>query len=516
MNWKNILGVTITASVVLSTPAHSAPAVDERTGLEAAMKFFDSDPAQAEKQLQAQKSASAKVFRAYLYFIKKVPAPTPDAIDNLMNQAIAEAKSKDSLGDLDTEKKYHYKDLETLLTHLRFITDADGGPQIPASIFRYYPIAAFKAWAPAWGSSRDGWLNVQAQPDLDVMKIPDVKDFVGLLDELFGNPNDACSGSIRSTYGRKQVLALMKASLGPTMFLPGSKAASEGIDPELNDFMENWSNEELWNKIKYKQYMLFKGKAQQALEKYYATRLQLTEDKAAECSKNAIETISAAYLSEYSHGTMRESRARPVYKVATNPKVTVSDLNKSLTEKLRPEDLCDGLRYCILNDADVSAINWFISKGASVEQGRVEQPLFTAVLRPEVIDLLIKAGAKPTVANSVGKTALFQAVQFDSLESVKKLIGNGLKVSQTMVAVDSDAATEANASCLYHYSVGSRTPLHYAAMFASAPIIQYLVDQGANVSAKDSSGETAEAMIAKNKNLSHAERERLKAVLHRP
>lgn len=508
MHWKNVLGLVL-ISGTLFQPARCAPVVDENTRLQAAMKFFDSDPAQADKQLQALKSPSAKVFRAYLYFIKKVPAPTPSSVDNLMNQAIAEAKTKGSLGEMDTDKKYHYKDLETLLTHLRFITDADGGPTIPASIFRYYPVAAFDAFGPAWGSSRDGWLTVQDQPDLDVTKLPDVKDFVALLEELTGDPNDTCSGSIRSMYGRKQRLALMKASLGPTMFLPGSKAATKGIDPELNDFMDNWSNEELWNKVKYKQYMLFKGKAQQALEKYYATRLQLTADKASECSKNAIETISAGYLSEYSHSTMQESRARPVYKLCTNPKVTVSDLENG---KLTPADFSDGLRYCILNNADVSTISWFISKGASLAGG-LEEPLFTAVLRPDVVDILLKAGAKATAANAVGKTALFQAIQFDSLESVKKLIAAGLKPSQTMVAVDSDAATEANSSCVYNYSVGSRTPLHYAAMFASAPVIQYLVDQGADVSAKDSAGETAATMIAKNKNLSQAEREKLKTVL---
>lgn len=514
MHGGKYIALALSASMLFLQPLSANAAADEEDRFKAAMKLFDSNPVQADKQLQALNSSSAKVFRAYLYFIKKVPAPGPESVDKLMNEAIAHAKDKNSLGDIDTSQKYHYKNLELLLQHLRFITDADGMPQIPASIFRYYPIAAFKAFGPAWGSSRDGWLNVQEQPDLDVTKLPDVAEFLDLLNELCGIPNDTCSGTIRYTYYRTQALAVMKASLGPTMFLPGSKAATADIDPDLNDFMDEWSNHELWNKVKYKQYMLLKGKAQQALEKYYAKRLQLTPEKAAECSKNATETIAAGYLNQYSHSTMKESRERPVYKLCTNPKVTVAALDDNFKEKPSPQDISDGLTYCILNDADVSTINWFIAKGAPLASGP-ETPLFSAVLRPEVVDLLIKSGAKANEANSVGKTALFQAAQFDALETAKRLISAGLKPTQSMVKLDSAAAAEANSSCIYNYSVGSRTPLHYAAMFASAPLIEYLVEQGADVSAKDSSGATAETMIAKNKNLSQAEREKLKMVLHR-
>jgi hypothetical protein len=513
---KRLVGLLTVAYLLAWQPCYASPGspdAQDAAQLEGSLKIMDKNPSLADQQLRKIDTPAAKVFRAFLYFTEKVPiANRSAAVDTLMNGAIQQVEDKGSLGPVDSSTKYHYTDLTTLLTHLRFITDAAGpGTSIPTSIFRYYPIAAFKAFEPYWGSTRDGWFSVEPYPKYDVKKLlPDVAAFVHLLDELMGEDSGQCSGTMRYMYGRKQVLADMKASLGPTMFLPGVKGASDSYDADLKDFMEVWSNQQLWNKEKHKQYILLKGRAHAALADYYARRLQIDKTRASECAKNAIETISAGYLSEYSHSTMKETRERPIYKACTRTGVTAVDLEKALTGvELSQDDLKDGLRYCILNGGDVSAINWLISKGAPVTGG-LEPPLFTAVCRPDVVDLLIKAGADPAQSNQIGKTALFQAVQFDSLESVKRLVSASVKVSQVLIPVDSDAAAEVNSSCTYNYYVGSRTLLHYAAMFASYPLIRYLVDQGVDVHAKDSSGATAESMISENEKLSKSERESLK------
>ncbi len=479
-----------------------------------AMKLFDSIPQEAEKQLSDIKGPSAKVFRAYLYYIKKVDVPNRTAlIDSLMNQAIAESRDLGDLGEIEEPQKYHYDSLELLLRHMRFITDVAGSPPIPASIFRYYPVAAFAAFSPYWGSTRDGFLDVEDYSQYDVKKIREVLDFDKVLNELYGDTSGRCAGTIEHMYHRKQALAMMRASLGPTMFLSGTKSANSYMDADLSSFMEVWSNEQLWNKQKFNEYMLLKGRAQKALQSYYAKRLQIAEDKAAECSKNVVEQLAVAYLSQYSHSTMKDTRARPVYIACTKHGASAGELEKQLAGKqLGDDDLIDGLKYCILNDGDVSAIDWLLSKGAHLT-GAVEPALFTAVRRPEIVARLIKAGADVNVVNTVGKTALFEACHFDCLESVKQLIEAGAKINQTMVAVDSPSSEEANSSCAYNYNVGSRTPLHYASMFASAPLIEYLLNKGADGGAKDSSGATADTMLKDNKNLSRAEVDRLSDLL---
>lgn len=520
MRWNKTLALFFCLATVSVQASHGATPDNSEKLIQSASKLIEDKPLLAEKELSTINQPYAKALRAYLYFTKKVPAENSSAmVDRLMHEAITQASDKSSLGDIDANKKYHYTDLTMLLTHLRFIADADGAPAIPNSIFRYYPIAAFEAFAPYWGSSRDGWLRIEDYASYDVEKIPEVGAFTKLLGQLFGDPADTCIGTMRYMYYRIQNLALLQASLGPTMFLPGVKAkGAKDFDPDLNDFMEVWSNEQIWNKVKYKEYMLSKGRAQSALQVYYAKRLKLDSNDAAECSKNAVETMCSGYLDQYSHSTMKETRDRPIYKVCTRPGVSAAVLEKGLAgQTLSKEDLIAGLRYCILNGGDASAIEWLISKGAPVEvapiEGAPEPALFAAVLRPEIVDALIKAGAKAKAANQVGKTALFQAVQFDSLESVKRLHAAGADITKTMVAVDSDAANEANSSCAYNYTVGSRTPLHYAAMFASAPVIQYLLDKGASKTAKDSSGTTPEALLSGNKNLSATERETIKKAL---
>lgn len=501
----------------ISQPCNAAApaAANQDKQLADALKLLEKRPAAADAKLRALTRPSAKAFRAYLYFAGRVNVSNKNVVvDQLMNSAIRTTSDAFSLGEISQTKKHHYKDMTMLLTHLRFITDADGGPEIPNCIFREYPDAAFEAFKPAWGSGRDGWMDIEPYPQLDVEKIKEVKEFSTLLSELFGDESTDCSGSIRHMHYRRQTLAEMQASLGPTLFLPGAKSQSVSYDPLLSSFMEVWSNGELWNKVKYKEYMLLKGRAQGALSKVYAERLKTTKERANECAKNAIEALSVAYLGSYSHSDVEDTLKRPIYKACTHPGVTGAELEKGLSGvELSNDDLSDGLRFCILNNADISAIEWLIAKGAPLESG-AETSLFSAVLYPEAMDVLLKSGIDFRQENEIGKTAVFQAAQFNSLEALKKLHKAGSDLNKQLVAIDSEKGKEANSSCRYNYSVGNRTPLHYACMFAGLPVIQYLIENGADTKAKDSSGATGLTMIKNNKNLSATEKEEVVKLLN--
>jgi hypothetical protein len=87
---------------------------------------------------------------------------------------------------------------------------------------------------------------------------------------------------------------------------------------------------------------------------------------------------------------------------------------------------------------------------------------------------------------------------------MKILIAAGADVNQAMLAVDSEKAKALD--CGYNYSVGSRTPLMYAAWFSSAPAINLLLEHGASKTDVDSNGEIALKYLAKNKVLKAAEK----------
>ncbi len=508
------LSLLIVASCVCSQPSSAAPsAQDKDKQIAAALKLVEKNPALADTKLRALNTPTSKVFRAYLYFSNKVKVPNKSAlVDQLMNSAIRTVPDESALDEISQNTKYHYKDMTTLLTHLRFITDGDRGPEIPNCVFREYPESAFTAFDSHWGSRRDSFMNVEPYPSLDVEKIREVKEFTTLLSQLFGDESTDCSGTIRYMHYRKQSLAEMQASLAPSLFMPGSKNKVVEYDPVLSDFMESWSNQELWNKVKFKEYMLLKGRAVVALARVYNGRLKNSE-RANECAKNAIEAISVAYLSSYSKSDVEDTLKRPIYKPCIRPKVTGAELEKALSGvELSKNDLSDGLRFCILNNSDISAIEWLIAKGAPLDGGR-ESLLFSSVLNPDAINVLLKGGVDVKEENDIGKTAIFQAAQHDSLDAVKVLHKAGADLNKQLVAIDSEKAESANSSCKYNYTVGSRTPLHYACMFASLPVIRYLIENGADTKAKDSSGATAQTMINDNKKLSTTEKEELTKLL---
>jgi hypothetical protein len=131
--------------------------------------------------------------------------------------------------------------------------------------------------------------------------------------------------------------------------------------------------------------------------------------------------------------------------------------------------------------------------GAWHHVGDPDPLISVAVHRPEVLRLLLDRGplAPPYLdelrrgdqtvdANArtrIGKTPLMVAAEIDRLESVRILLDHG---------ADPNAALDAPE--LRH---DRRTALHYAAAGASAPVIEALLDAGADPAAADTRGFSA-------------------------
>lgn len=481
--------------------------------LRSAVDLIDKNPKLAERKLLTLLARpTANVYLAYLYMSRKVTiAQAGKRIDALMNAAIANVSDQFALGEIDRSKHYHYKDMQMFLKHFRFITDADGSPvTIPSSIFSQYPAAAFEAFQPYWGSTRDSYLPIEWRKQDDIKELPVVSSFISTLEEMFGNPGSNCTGTIRYLYYRKQALALLEAGLAPQLFYANSKNKAEAFATQnLKNFLETWANEQLWNKQTWQQLNQQSQAAELPLAKFYQKRFGFRLDKAVAVARAALAGICLAYLDNYSIHTVNESRAGLVYQIFSRHQLSLDDMERQLGGKiLTKEELAQALRLAILNDDGVEVINGIIKQGAPLAGGK-EPPLFTAVMRPEVVSALLKAGADVNETNPIGKTALIQAAQFNASDTIKILLNFGADINHAMVKAGGEEAAAANSNCDFNYTIGSRTPLMYAAAFSGYPVIMYMLSKGADKSAVESEGATALKYLNWNKKLSKTERARL-------
>ncbi|HEY9035176.1 MAG TPA: ankyrin repeat domain-containing protein [Pseudomonadales bacterium] len=97
-----------------------------------------------------------------------------------------------------------------------------------------------------------------------------------------------------------------------------------------------------------------------------------------------------------------------------------------------------------------------------------ESLLNIAIYRPEVVDYLLNQGADPDQVNGFGKTPLMYAAQYDQPATIKKLIEHGATVD----------AKSTSGGCVNTSGV---TALHYATRYASPKTIHALLESGASI-----------------------------------
>lgn len=139
-------------------------------------------------------------------------------------------------------------------------------------------------------------------------------------------------------------------------------------------------------------------------------------------------------------------------------------------------------------DGNVDEVKRLAAKGESVngQSGDVFTPLMWAASRGhEIVTLtLMQLGANPNLRNNVGHSALSEAARGCQLDVVKLLVAHGADVNAPDVQ-----------------RVGGYTPLMYAAAHGCPGMCEYLLAHGANIGARDSSGNTAAQIAASHGDL---------------
>lgn len=128
------------------------------------------------------------------------------------------------------------------------------------------------------------------------------------------------------------------------------------------------------------------------------------------------------------------------------------------------------LRAAILAHRPIDEIRAIDIDGQLEKFSRTDSILNVAIDYPEALGYLLKKGADANATNAFGKTPLMYAAQFNQIESAKLLLSAGANPNaETIIPED---------TCSYTLETSHMTALHYAARYASLPLIKLLVSGG--------------------------------------
>lgn len=136
------------------------------------------------------------------------------------------------------------------------------------------------------------------------------------------------------------------------------------------------------------------------------------------------------------------------------------------------------LNRTLLRGDPYGAAGWLIGQGAAFDAG-MEPSITYAVGHPELIALLVDAGAEPNAVNPFGKTALMYAAQFGDVPSAQALLNLGAQLNPETTALHV-GCHDAGPNSENMYSVReTRTALDYAIQSGSQEMIDLLREHGA-------------------------------------
>lgn len=128
------------------------------------------------------------------------------------------------------------------------------------------------------------------------------------------------------------------------------------------------------------------------------------------------------------------------------------------------------LRAAILDGRYVQEIG-ALSIDPAADKNASESLLSVAVVRPDVVQLLLERGFDPNQPNEFGKTPLMYAAQYDQLRSAEALLLAGAYPNAATIIPEDQ--------CWYTIQTFDMTALHYAARYASKDMIELLLRYGA-------------------------------------
>ncbi|CAO5675124.1 MAG: hypothetical protein HEEMFOPI_00180 [Holosporales bacterium] len=264
------------------------------------------------------------------------------------------------------------------------------------------------------------------------------------------------------------------------LYAPETLAHNRSVE-EYHYGLFAWSLSGIYNQLTYKRFLKEFKKATEELKKFYQTVSQRPDfvDKA--------ELLLASYI-DFVFPNSDSSLHKVCDVIRKTNKDDLSTL-KQVAKDFTKEEKNILLHALILADFFDDAIDWLLEdKDININHKYKDETfLMNAVTRPTVLKKLIVKKADVNASNCFGKTALFYAVQFSDLESVKLIVEHGANVN---ASIDSLMLIKKRYDKEYHCDylpekVADFTPLVYAMRYAKQDVRDYLMAQGATQGCAD-------------------------------
>lgn len=375
--------------------------------------------------------------------------------------------------------------------------------------FAQAPDAAQRLFAPYFDGGRDRTLPLCPRRAGDA--VPALAALTAALREAY---SPSCNHSLDAVLMRQQHLAELAAinAAPPPATQPSLPQADLGYTPDL----DHYAQQGLWQQRLVARIRRAESASRLPLQQYYRRR-------------HGLAGADAAALADYHLSQLIKKYTGHVGRASTGHYASAcygrADLDAWLATGTLPQRRCPGhenaaadarrlrgflLTLAIVDGYPAAAVQGLLAAGAELEPPQFppgETALMRAAGRSDVIALLLAAGADANRGNGFGKTALMHAVAEDDAEGVRTLLAAG---------ADVNAATRPLADLqleCYALRAGRRSVLMYAAWQASPPVLQLLLQAGADPLARDDQGETALAYLGRNTRATAAQRERMRQLL---
>lgn len=366
--------------------------------------------------------------------------------------------------------------------------------------------------------------------------LPSLKSLRTLLDTLHGtpsadfDPNDRREAHLLNEALVWNLLNLPLIGTGEELQDGWAGWLRKRHDATLEAFFA-WSERDLASKALYRRLIDLMRPASDEL----ATTFRETQGLKPAEAKDAADLVLMALIEQgigaYPGGAAVEAENAQRL-VAYRPHFAVAPLPGDI-ESGRP---IASLHSAVLNHAPADVIGDFIAyeygrlgrarvQGATTETalqyGRPghahtrgvagETALSASVETPEILQLLLDAGADPNETDAAHRTALMAAARFDRVPAAERLLNGGADPAAVTIAWTAEGP---NATPMPDIAVpAGETALMMAAANAQPPLIRLLLDHGARPRDRDGDNHDACDYLARNAALQPADRAVLKPLL---
>lgn len=251
-------------------------------------------------------------------------------------------------------------------------------------------------------------------------------------------------------------------------------------------FYEDWASLSPVNRMQYQKFLIELEKYGNYFEKILKDNLEIANQNQSDTLKYLIvKTILNDIPIIYNYDAYRKTPSEFIQKIQNN---TVSDeeLRANLSQQYKIEQLYgDG---------------WF-----------VEPALFHALPLPQLLQRMLNLGYDVDVLNWYSKTPLMTAAHLNNYEAVQILLNANADMNKKMGNLIRDDLFPSYSEEYETYTAGrkNRTALMYACENADFKLIKLLIDNGADITAKDSQNNGLDYYLNLNNKLTAKEKNKL-------